>query len=243
MTEVLWFKEMSSNPVRKYDELLATLDRRFQSVHARYPYDIACGDGCAACCHGLFDVSLPDARRIVRGYAALPPPLQDAVAERALRLQDRILGKLPELSSPYLLDASDQNVQDRIDAMTELMPEARCIFLDDGDRCLIYDDRPMACRLEGLPMIDRHDGLFDDWCEKNFKEGIAPETSSELMAELQLDYYAMQELEQMAAMRLVRLFRDSHPTGKEAPTVLIPSIIAAYADFQRLALPSVLGTS
>ena len=239
---------MSSNPVREYDELLAMLDRRFQFVRDQYPYAIACGDGCAACCHGLFDVSLPDARRIVRGYAALPPPVQDVVAERALRLQNRILRKLPELAPPYLattclLDASDQDVQERIDAMVESMPEARCTFLDDGDHCLIYADRPLACRLEGLPMVDGQDGLFDNWCERNFQEGITPETESALITDLQLDYYAMQDLEQAAAMRLLRLFGDSHSTCQEAPTVLIPSSIAAYADFRRLELPSVFGTS
>ena len=91
--------------------------------------------------------------------------------------------------------------------------------------------------------VDGQDGLFDNWCERNFQEGITPETESALITDLQLDYYAMQDLEQAAAMRLLRLFGDSHSTCQEAPTVLMPSIIAAYADFRRLELPSVFGAS
>ena len=59
-----------------------------------------------------------------------------------------------------------------------------CPCLRDAGECLIYESRPLSCRLEGVPMVDVHRGLFGDWCGLNFKEGI-PETA---IANLQLDY-------------------------------------------------------
>jgi hypothetical protein len=38
-----------------------------------------CGDGCFRCCHGLFDVPLPDALAVAEGYRGLP----DAVCGEA----------------------------------------------------------------------------------------------------------------------------------------------------------------
>ncbi len=35
----------------------------------------------------------------------------------------------------------------------------------------IYE-RPMACRLEGVPMVDTRHGLLGDWCDLNFTGGV-----------------------------------------------------------------------
>jgi hypothetical protein len=42
----------------------------------------------------------------------------------------------------------------------------------------------MSCRLEGVPMVDTHDGLFSDWCELNFVNGV-PEAA---WKDLEQDY-------------------------------------------------------
>jgi len=229
-----------SGAVRRYDELLEAMDRRFRDLRGRYPGAVACGSGCAGCCHGLFDVSLPDARRLARAYAALPPPARDAVALRAARLQGEIGARLPELAFPYLVEPG---MDEGIDALAEAMAGARCPFLDDGgdggrrDQCLVYADRPLACRLEGLPMVDENDGPFDDWCEKNFAGPLPPEAARDL----QLDYYAMREVEQAAAFQLLPCLPVKRKERADAPTVLVPSVVAAFEGFWRPALPRLFG--
>jgi hypothetical protein len=45
-------------------------------------------------------------------------------------------------------------------------------------------------------MVDIRDGLFGDWCELNFTQGISPE----IAADLRLDFGEIQAIEQTAAV-------------------------------------------
>jgi hypothetical protein len=47
--------------------------------------------------------------------------------------------------------------------------ETACVLLSEQGSCLVYDHRPMTCRLNGIPLIDTSgEELFDDWCTMNF---------------------------------------------------------------------------
>jgi hypothetical protein len=76
-------------------------------------------------------------------------------------------------------------------------------------------------------MVDINDGLFGDWCELNFKEGV----SAELAEDLRLDYYEIQTIEQEVTGHLSQYFGAS--PQKEA-TLFIPSVIAASDVFRIL---------
>jgi hypothetical protein len=55
-----------------------------------------------------------------------------------------------------------------------MMPEedeTPCPLLSDQGSCLVYDFRPMTCRLNGIPLIDTNgEELFDEWCSLNFAD-------------------------------------------------------------------------
>lgn len=63
------------------------------------------------------------------------------------------------------------------------MPEedqTPCPLLDPNGRCLVYEWRPMVCRLHGLPNIDHSGESFaDTWCTLNFA-GLDPLARPEL---------------------------------------------------------------
>jgi Fe-S-cluster containining protein len=136
-----------------------------------------CGRGCAQCCHGLFDISLPDALLLAEGYRSLPLFSQKEVRERALNINAQIVRECRALESPYLLNAISQ---EKIDDLADMHANARCPFLSELNACLIYEQRPLACRLEGIPMVDCADGLFGDWCKLNFRTGVSPEIIRDL---------------------------------------------------------------
>ena len=47
--------------------------------------------------------------------------------------------------------------------------EAPCLLLSKTGGCLVYDYRPMTCRLNGIPLIDDSgEDFFDEWCTLNF---------------------------------------------------------------------------
>ncbi len=73
-------------------------------------------------------------------------------------------------------------------------------------------------------MVDDHDGLFGDWCELNFVEGV----SEEAQENLQRDYYGLQESERASTSHLSELLLGE---SQEALTVFIPSIIVEYERF------------
>jgi len=47
--------------------------------------------------------------------------------------------------------------------------ETPCVLLSGEGTCLVYEFRPMTCRLNGIPLIDSGgEVLFDEWCTLNF---------------------------------------------------------------------------
>jgi Fe-S-cluster containining protein len=138
---------------------LQDLDNWFASVLSRYPAQMKCARGCALCCHGLFDISLPDALLLSQGLNALSPEVLQEVQARAAPIQATILRLAPGLKAPFILD---QITETRIDEIVEQAASPPCPLLGARQECLVYESRPLACRLEGVPMADTRDGLFGD---------------------------------------------------------------------------------
>jgi hypothetical protein len=110
-----------------------------------------------------------------------------------------------------------------IDRVVDVADNPPCPCLGDAGQCLIYEDRPVACRLEGVPMVDVSDGLFGDWCELNFKDGV----SSEATADLARDY------DEIGALQDARSAAAAHRAGLSDPNAVtfIASVIAEYDRF------------
>jgi len=71
----------------------------------------------------------------------------------AVFVEPRLLNGIPEEDWDALMPEED---------------ETPCLLLEAGG-CLIYDYRPMTCRLNGIPLIDvSGEELFDEWCTLNF---------------------------------------------------------------------------
>lgn len=150
----------------QYRDLLAKVDRWFASCLERFPADIACTVGCSGCCRGLFDITLLDAALLRSGFDRLPEEMRSEISSRALNRIEGIRSLWPNFSPPYLLNDYPEEEWSRV------MPEedgTLCVLLDGDGRCLLYDCRPLTCRLHGLPMVDLSgEILHDEWCTLNF---------------------------------------------------------------------------
>jgi len=216
------FMVLFFSPVmRRYYELLQALDQWFASMQARHPEQMQCRKGCAFCCHGLFDISMADAVLVARGFEALPAGSRARVSARARTIQRAIQRQAPALLPPYLLQEPGS---DRIDEIVSGVSGTACPFLGERNECLIYAHRPLACRMEGVPMVDGREGLFGDWCELNFTEGV----KGALTDELALDYGGMQGTEDALSRHLAGLILGS-PADNVA--VFIPSVIVEFEGF------------
>jgi Fe-S-cluster containining protein len=126
---------------------------------------------------------------------------------------------VPDLDQPAIFPEDDHRLDQLVDAVD--MPPCPC--LGDAGECLIYESRPLACRLEGVPMVDIHEGVFGDWCELNFRQGI-PDGA---LGDLQQDYNRIDELQEA---RSAAIARRAALSDHRAVT-LIPSVIAEYENF------------
>jgi Fe-S-cluster containining protein len=212
-----------SSILDEYQSFIVELDTWFRSVRVKYGARMRCGEGCTFCCCGLFDIPLPDALRVATGFYRLSPSIRNDVTHQASTIHAELLREVPELEKPFYLNSISEA---RIDLLTDVFSTVRCPFLNVDDICLIYEYRPSACVLEGIPMVDFCDGLFDDWCEFNFTEGVDPV----LEEDLRLDYYEIQATIQHVTESLIE--RIPALPKKEA-TVFIPSIVASFESFWR----------
>jgi Fe-S-cluster containining protein len=111
---------------------------------------LACRKGCSACCRGLFDINLLDAFLLRAGFVQLPAEVREQVLDKCRPRLAELRQRWAQLEPPYLLHGLPD---DGWTAMPE-GDETPCPLLDDDGLCLLYDFRPMTCRLHGLPNID-----------------------------------------------------------------------------------------
>lgn len=152
----------------RYGALLREVDGWFQRCVDQYPGLITCRNGCSECCCGLFDITLLDAMYLKRGFDALPETQQAGILQAAsLRLQ-QLSNVNPAFMEPWLLNGIPENDWDALMPEEDEIP---CLLLSETGGCLVYDSRPMTCRLNGIPLIDvSGEEFFDEWCTLNFAE-------------------------------------------------------------------------
>jgi Fe-S-cluster containining protein len=149
-----------------YGDLLHEIDSWFTSATNSHPDQIRCTSGCSECCRSLFDITMLDAACLREGFELLPEEVRTAVTTKAVRRLLDLRAKWPDLEAPYVINYRPEK------EWQELMPaddETPCVLLDDNGRCLVYEHRPMTCRLHGLPLIDSSGEIMhDEWCTENF---------------------------------------------------------------------------
>lgn len=150
----------------RYGALLGEVDTWFRRCLEQYPDQIACRNGCSACCRGLFDITLLDALYLSHGVATLSEPIKKELVWKATQRLEQLSRVNPAFVEPWLLNGIPEG---EWDALMPEEDETPCLLLSETGGCLAYDHRPMTCRLNGIPLIDvSGEELFDEWCTLNF---------------------------------------------------------------------------
>lgn len=149
-----------------YGLLLGEVDTWFKRSAAHHPENVQCHNGCSECCRGLFDITLLDAFYLKRGFDLLPDCKKTELQKVASHRLADLSGINSNFIEPWLLNSIPEEEWEL------LMPEedeTPCLLLSDKGNCLLYDYRPMTCRLNGIPLIDiSGENMFDEWCTLNF---------------------------------------------------------------------------
>ena len=182
----------------RYGALLREVDSWFQRCLDQYPDLIACRNGCSECCRGLFDITLLDALYLKRGFDKLPDSQKTGLVRSAIGRLQQLSHLNPSFIEPWLLNDIPESDWDA------LMPEedeTPCLLLSEAGGCLVYESRPMTCRLNGIPLIDvSGEELFDEWCTLNFTE-----EDPRCFAGLRFDFIELFSQELLLFQKLVHL--------------------------------------
>ena len=132
----------------RYETHAREADALFARIRSEYPELVVCREQCSSCCHALFDLSLVEALYLQAKFQERFPlgaertavlELADKADRESARIKRRVFkeSKAGKDSNAILAEVASLTV--------------RCPLLGKDDRCILYDARPVTCRLYGVP--------------------------------------------------------------------------------------------
>ncbi len=132
----------------KYERLQAEADLLFEKVREQHPDCVTCQPGCSDCCNALFDLPLIEAMYLNKAFTeSVPHGRQRSDILLAADQADRRAYKIKREIFKESQQGEDSNKLLEDAARLRL----RCPLLDAESRCVLYDRRPVTCRIYGIP--------------------------------------------------------------------------------------------
>lgn len=129
----------------EYKTLIDKADRAFKEMQGEYGHLIPCRIHCYDCCYAVFGLFLIEAIFLNHFFNTLNrKERREAIirAEKAdaqmRQVRDRLNEAFPDDPKMQVYGLGKQRV--------------RCPLLDDKNECILYEHRPITCRLYGIPI-------------------------------------------------------------------------------------------
>jgi Fe-S-cluster containining protein len=151
----------------KYESLVAEIEKGINKIKEANPKEILCEKGCCDCCYAVFDLSLIEAVYLnYRFFQEKDKEEQEAILEKA-NTADRQAYRIKRNLNKMLT----QGKQTEEEVLALLSGERiQCPLLNKDALCDLYKNRPVTCRVYGVPTAIQGTGHT---CGKSgFKEGI-----------------------------------------------------------------------
>jgi Fe-S-cluster containining protein len=129
--------------LRSYELLADQADGAFADMAAAHGEAIRCRPRCSDCCHAVFGLFLIEAVYLHEHFLQLDQEIKKAAL---LRCSDMERG-LRRLEKKVRLHEEDPRMQQVVLATERI----RCPLLDDHQECVLYLNRPITCRVYGIP--------------------------------------------------------------------------------------------
>ncbi len=133
----------------RYEALVAEVDSIFAHIRGAHTECVTCEPGCSDCCNALFDLSLVEAMYINQAFANTIPygkersdilTLASELDRKAVRMKREF----------YSASKAGQPAEDIMESAARL--RLPCPLLNADLRCMLYEKRPITCRLYGVPL-------------------------------------------------------------------------------------------
>ncbi len=154
----------------EYERIASKCEEIFISLKEKYSQEITCKLGCTDCCYAMFDLSFIEAIYInTRFNECFSGEERDSILERADRA-DREAYRIKR----WAFKERQKGVPEERIFEEIARKRIRCPLLSRDDRCLMYEYRPITCRLYGLPLVI---GKRVTTCARTgFKKGVRYES-------------------------------------------------------------------
>ncbi|MCP3939918.1 MAG: YkgJ family cysteine cluster protein [Desulfobacteraceae bacterium] len=131
----------------KYEALVHMIDAVFDRVKKEYPKEVFCREKCSDCCYAIFDLTLIESlylnNKFLENFSGKPKNDLIEIADKT----DRALVKLKRDAFKQV-----QNGTDQLEVVGKMSQErVRCPLLGENNLCIMYEHRPITCRVYGIP--------------------------------------------------------------------------------------------
>ena len=199
----------------KYEAVVNMVDQVFDRVKKEFPKEVFCREKCSDCCYAIFDLTLIEAlylnHKFNEKFSGREKADLIAIADKT----DRTLAKMKREAYKKVKDGADQ-----LEIVGRMSQErVRCPLLGENNLCLMYEFRPITCRVYGIPTSTA--GASHICGRTNFVQGKAYPTlnmdkiytqlqllSAELVKDIKSSNIRMHELLIPVSMAMVTLFND-----------------------------------
>jgi len=118
-------------------------DILFKTIQEKYPDSVRCRIHCCDCCHAVFGILPIEAAFINHHFNRLERKLRRDILRRAEKAEGEMLKAKDKLR--VFEDKPDMKVY----GLSK--QRVRCPFLSDKEACVFYENRPIICRVYGVP--------------------------------------------------------------------------------------------
>jgi Fe-S-cluster containining protein len=201
--------------LERYEKVSAQADVAFKHVSETHPDLVRCKKGCSDCCYALFDLTLIEALNI--NYHLNRKVSGDEKA-RLIEDANRINRATYRVKRKAFKDV--EGGKNEVEVLMELAKERmRCPLLDKDNLCILYENRPITCRVYGIPTSSA--GMGHTCGLSGFSEGTAYPTvnldavqkqllqiTSDLISEIKSKHVKMADMLIPVSMAIITEFDD-----------------------------------
>lgn len=131
----------------KYEALVQMVDAVFDRVKNEYPKEVFCREKCSDCCYAIFDLTLIEALylkdKFLKKFSGKEKNDLIEIADKT----DRVLTKMKRDAFKEVKGGADQ-----LEIVGKMSQErVRCPLLGQDNLCVLYENRPITCRVYGIP--------------------------------------------------------------------------------------------
>ena len=197
----------------QYEALVQIVDGVFDRVKEEYPKEVFCREKCSDCCYAIFDLTLIEALYLKDKFLSnFSGREKDDVIEIADKT-DRALVKMKRDAFKKVKDGGDQ-----LEVIAKMSQErVRCPLLAEDNLCILYDHRPITCRVYGIPTSTA--GTSHICGRTNFKQGDPYPTLN------------MDKIYTQLQLLSAQLIKDIKSENIKMHEMLIPVSMALVTDF------------